>query len=62
MLVLSRKVGQTIHVGPDIVIRLDRVDATRARIAIEAPDHVRILRSELLAEELVPPSESPETD
>jgi carbon storage regulator CsrA len=50
MLVLSRKPGEVIHVGPDIVIRLDRCDGNRARIAIYAPPNVVILRGELLDE------------
>lgn len=48
MLVLSRKLNETICVGPDITIKVIRVNGGRVRLAIEAPDNVRIQRGELL--------------
>ena len=47
MLVLSRKVGEKIVVGGDIVLVINRISGNRVSIGIEAPDHVRILRGEL---------------
>jgi carbon storage regulator CsrA len=47
MLVLSRKVGERIQIGNDITLVLSRIIGNRATIGIEAPDHVRIVRSEL---------------
>jgi carbon storage regulator len=47
MLVLSRKVGEKIHIGSDIVVTVVEIKGNRARLAIEAPDDVRILRHEL---------------
>lgn len=49
MLVLSRKEGESIMIGGDIVITVTKIkDHERVvRIGIEAPDHVRILRKEL---------------
>jgi len=45
MLVLTREVGQTIQVGPDITIMLVEVKGSYgARIGIEAPLSVEILR------------------
>lgn len=53
MLVLSRKVGQKIAIGDEIVLVVNRVAGGRVSIGIEAPDHVRIVRGELVfAEEL----------
>lgn len=47
MLVLSRKAGQRIHIGDDIVVEVRRVAGNRVTIALEAPRDVRILRGEL---------------
>ena len=47
MLVLSRKIGEKIHVGNDITIEIRRVAGNRVTIAVDAPREVRILRGEL---------------
>jgi carbon storage regulator CsrA len=47
MLVLSRKAGQRIHIGDDIVVEVRRVAGNRVTLALEAPRDVRILRGEL---------------
>jgi carbon storage regulator len=47
MLVLSRKIGEKIHVGGDITIEVRRVAGNRVTLAVEAPREVRILRGEL---------------
>lgn len=47
MLVLSRKVGEKIHVGNDITVEVRRVSGNRVTLAIDAPRLVRILRGEL---------------
>lgn len=47
MLVLSRKAGQKIHIGDDIVVEVRRVAGNRVTIALDAPRDVRILRGEL---------------
>ncbi|MBX3424427.1 MAG: carbon storage regulator [Pirellulales bacterium] len=47
MLVLSRKVGERIHVGNGIVVEVRRVAGNRVTIAVEAPRDMRILRGEL---------------
>lgn len=46
MLVLTRKIGTNILIGDDIKISLISVDGDKARIGIEAPRDVRILREE----------------
>jgi len=48
MLVLSRKTGERINIGDDIVIEVRRVAGNRVTLAMEAPRSVRILRGELL--------------
>lgn len=47
MLVLSRKVGQQIQVGPDVTIEVRKVCGNRVSLGIRAPGDVRILRGEL---------------
>ena len=47
MLVLSRKRGETIHIGDRITITVVRAHGNRIRIGIDAPDEFRIVRGEL---------------
>lgn len=49
MLVLSRKIGERIHVGSDITIEVRRVAGNRVTLAVDAPRDMRILRGELQA-------------
>ncbi len=47
MLVLSRKIGEKIKIGNDIVVNVLQVEGTTIRIGIEAPKAVTILRMEV---------------
>lgn len=47
MLVLSRKPGERILVGNDIVITIVRVGPNTVRLGIDAPGHMNIVREEL---------------
>lgn len=47
MLVLMRRPGESIHIGPDIVVTLIALERNRARIGIEAPREVPIDREEV---------------
>ncbi len=47
MLVLSRKDGNAIHVGGDVVVRVLRIGRSQVRLGIEAPESTRIWREEL---------------
>ena len=47
MLVLMRRPGESIHIGPDIVVTLVALERNRARIGIEAPREVIIDREEI---------------
>lgn len=49
MLVLSRKIHESIKIGDDITIEVRRVAGNRVTIAVDAPRDMRILRGELLA-------------
>ncbi len=47
MLVLSRRVGEKLRLGDEIVLTINRIHGNRVRIAIEAPRDVSVLRDEL---------------
>jgi len=48
MLVLSRKPGERIRIGEDIVIVIVRIGPNTVRVGIEAPRGTNIVREELL--------------
>ena len=50
MLVLTRRVGETIMVGDDIEVEVLEVRPGIVRLGVRAPKSVRVLRSELVAE------------
>lgn len=50
MLVLTRKIGSNILIGDNIKISLISVDGDKARIGIEAPRDIRILREESITD------------
>lgn len=47
MLVLTRKVGESIRINDDISITIVKIQGNRVRIGVEAPSNVRIVRSEI---------------
>jgi carbon storage regulator len=49
MLVLSRKSGESICVGHDIVIKVIKVSGSTVRLAFDAPAEVTIHRGEIEA-------------
>lgn len=53
MLVLSRKLGEKIHIGADICITVMDIDRGKIRLGIEAPKEVPIFRKELLSKQEV---------
>lgn len=48
MLVLSRKMGESIQIADNISITISRVCGGRVRLSIDAPQSVRVVRKELL--------------
>jgi carbon storage regulator len=47
MLVLSRKVGESVVIGDEIVVQVLQVSGQRIRLGVEAPPEVAVLRGEL---------------
>ncbi len=47
MLVLTRKVGETIKIGDDIYIRVVQLKGKQVRIGVEAPADMKVQREEL---------------
>lgn len=47
MLVLTRKAGESINIGDDIVIRIMDVKGRSVRVGIEAPKNMAIHREEV---------------
>ena len=49
MLVLTRKQGEKIRIGDDVVITVVRTKGKAVRLGIQAPTHVPVLRGEIAA-------------
>lgn len=55
MLTLSRREGETIHIGEDVVVHVTRIEGGKVRLSIAAPRSVPIMRGELLPRDAVTP-------
>jgi len=49
MLVLTRKLGETIVIGDDITIKVVDIHGKQIRLGIEAPTEISIFRGEIYA-------------
>ena len=47
MLVLSRKPGEALVIGGDIILTVVEIKGNRVKVAIDAPDSTHIVRGEL---------------
>lgn len=47
MLVITRREGETIHVGKDVKITITQVRGGKVRVGVEAPKETLIWRGEL---------------
>ena len=54
MLVVNRKIGESIKIGDNITIKVVRVRTGQVQLAIEAPKDILILRQELLDRKVAP--------
>ena len=48
MLILTRRIGETINIGNDIKITVTAISGNQVRIGISAPKEVKVLREELV--------------
>lgn len=48
MLVLSRKLGEKIVIGENIVVTVVKIDRNQIRVGIEAPHDVPVYREEIM--------------
>ena len=53
MLVLSRKAGETVHIGHDVSVTIVKVNGRQVKLKIDAPRDIPILRDELCSQEFV---------
>jgi carbon storage regulator len=49
MLVLTRKVGETIRIGDDVTVQVLSVRGGQVRLGLAAPSDVRIFREEVFS-------------
>lgn len=47
MLILSRRIGEGLVIGNDIVVKIVEVSGHQIRVGISAPCEVRVLREEI---------------
>lgn len=59
MLVLSRKLGERIVIGDNIVVTVVEIDRGKIRLGIDAPKEVAIYRGELVRDRPKPKAPDP---
>ena len=48
MLILTRRVGEAVHIGNNITVRVVGVKGGQVRIGFDVPKEVNVIRTELL--------------
>lgn len=48
MLVLTRRSGEAVHIGEDIVVRVLGVNGGQVRLGFDVPKNINVAREELL--------------
>jgi carbon storage regulator len=51
MLILTRRLGESILIGDDIEVTVVAIESNQIRVGIKAPKEVKILREELRLED-----------
>lgn len=52
MLILQRKIGQSIYIGDNIKITVQEISSDKVKISIDAPKDLKIMRDELKLAEI----------
>lgn len=47
MLVLSRRIGETLQIGDDILVTIQNINGNQVKVSISAPRHIPIHREEV---------------
>ncbi|MFL0806712.1 MAG: carbon storage regulator CsrA [Oceanobacter sp.] len=47
MLILTRRIGETIHIGDDVTVTVDGIRGRQVRLSIDAPQEVNVERAEV---------------
>jgi len=47
MLILSRNLGESIRIGPDILVTITRIKGSSVRVGIQAPKGTQVFRAEI---------------
>ena len=55
MLVLTRKIGESLVIDGEITIKISQIQGNRVRLCIDAPRSHRVIRSEIQVETTPPP-------
>lgn len=59
MLILTRRLGETLVIGQDIRVTIHTIKGNQVRIAIDAPEHVAVRRAEICEHPRDPVAEQP---
>jgi carbon storage regulator len=51
MLILTRRIGETVIIGENIKVTVLRVQGSQVRVGIDAPKDVTVLREEICGQE-----------
>jgi carbon storage regulator len=54
MLVLTRKIGESLVIDGDITIKVSQIQGNRVKLCIDAPRSHRVVRAEIQTEEQAP--------
>ena len=46
-LILTRKLGESVVIGPDVRVTINRLNSSEVRLEIDAPKHVPVHRLEV---------------